>query len=87
MQGLLWVTVGQLTIFDTTLVVTATEFDDHVDIVRRDVITAHITELIALGVEWADYGFLHRFPHNVSVLVSGSGGIASGSSRRSLCNE
>lgn len=54
MQGHEWITVGQLLVFDTALVIAATEFDNHVYIVRGDVIAANITELIALRVEWAD---------------------------------
>jgi hypothetical protein len=73
MQRFLRVTVGQLPVFDATLVVAATEFDDHVYVMSGDVIAAYITILIALGVEWTDYGFLHRCPHFVSALVSGSG--------------
>jgi hypothetical protein len=73
MQRHLRVTIGQLTVFDTALVVAATIFDDHVYVVRGDVIAAYITELFALGVEWADYGFLHWCPHSVSTLVLGLG--------------
>ena len=70
MQRLLRVTVGQLPVFDATLIVAATEFDDHVYVMSGDVIAAYITILIALGVEWTYYGFLHRCPHFVSALVS-----------------
>jgi hypothetical protein len=55
----MWVAVGQFPVFHTALVVAATVFDDHVYVVRGDVVAAHIAELIALGVEWADYGILH----------------------------
>jgi hypothetical protein len=68
-QGHLRVTVGQLSVFDTALIVATAKFDDHVYVVRGDVVAAHIAELIAFGVEWADYGFLHRCPHCASILV------------------
>ena len=71
MQRLLRVTVGQLPVFDATLIVAAAEFDDHVYVMSGDVNTADITILNTLGVEWTYYGFLHRYPHFVSALVSG----------------
>lgn len=54
MQGRERVAVGQLLVFDTALVIATTKFNNHVHIVRGDVIAANITELIALRVEWAD---------------------------------
>jgi hypothetical protein len=76
MQRLLRVTVGQLPVFDATLIVAATKFDDHVYVMSGYVIAAYITILFALGVEWTDYGFFHRCPHFVSALVSGSDGAS-----------